>query len=87
MEKKKTARIQPAVTVKKDLASIVGSSELTRGEVIKKLWDYIKANNLQDPKNKRLIVPDAALAKVFGSKEPVDMMKLAGIVNKHLEKK
>ncbi len=87
VEKKKTARIQPAVTVKKDLAYIVGSSELTRGEVIKKLWDYIKANNLQDPKNKRLIVPDAALAKVFGSKEPVDMMKLAGIVNKHLEKK
>lgn len=84
---KKTSKgFQSSVKVKKDLASLIGADELPRGEIIKKLWDYIKGNNLQDPKNKRLIVPDAALAKVFGSKEPIDMMKLAGIVNKHIEK-
>lgn len=84
--KKTSTRVQPTVKIKDDLADVVGAKELTRGEIIKKLWDYIKAHNLQDPNNKRLIVPDAALAKVFGHKEPVDMMKLAGIVNKHLEK-
>lgn len=84
--KKTTTRIQPTVKIKSDLAAVVGASELSRGEVIKKLWDYIKGHNLQDPNNKRLIVPDAALAKVFGSKESIDMMKLAAIVNKHIEK-
>jgi DNA topoisomerase I len=83
--KKKTTRAQPSVKIKSDLAKIVGGDEMPRGEIIKKLWDYIKGNNLQDAKNKRLIVPDAALAKVFGGTDPVDMMKLAGIVNKHLE--
>lgn len=82
--KKTTTRSQPSVKLKDDLAEIVGAAEMPRGEIIKKLWDYIKANNLQDPNNKRLIVPDASLAKVFGGKEPVDMMKLAGIVNKNL---
>lgn len=84
--KKTTTRSQPAVKIKSDLAAVVGASELPRGEIIKKLWDYIKANQLQDPNNKRLIVPDSALAKVFGGKTPIDMMKLAGIVNKHIEK-
>lgn len=85
-EKKKSTRTQPAVKVKEDLAAIIGSSEMPRGEIIKKLWDYIKEHQLQDPQNKRLIVPDAALSKVFGSKDPIDMMKLAGHVNKHIEK-
>jgi chromatin remodeling complex protein RSC6 len=63
----------------------VGADEMARMEVTKKLWDYIKANNLQDPKNKRLIVPDAKLAKVLG-KQPVDMMKLSGLLSKHFKK-
>lgn len=68
-----------------ELASIVGAEELSRPEVTKKLWEYIKANNLQDPKNKRMIVPDAALAKVFGNREPLSMFKLAGVLNHHLK--
>ncbi len=69
-----------------DLAAVLGADELTRGEVMKKLWEYIKEHDLQDPKNKRKIVPDEALAKVFGSKEPVDMFSLARIVSNHFVK-
>jgi DNA topoisomerase-1 len=85
---KKTAvkREQPLVKLSKELEGVVGAKELARTEVVKKLWEYIKAHGLQDPKNKRRIVPDEKLAKLFGSKEPVDMMKLAGLLNKHMKK-
>nr|AGD98897.1 DNA topoisomerase I [Neochlamydia hartmannellae] len=83
---KKKTRTQPSVKVSKDLENIVGAAEMTRGEIIKKLWDYIKEHKLQDANNKRLITPDAALAKLFGSQESLDMMKLAGVVNKHIQK-
>ncbi|MCI5051709.1 MAG: type I DNA topoisomerase [Simkaniaceae bacterium] len=68
----------------KELTAVVGKGPLTRGEITKKLWEYIKKHDLQDPENKRRIVPDAKLEKVFGSKESVDMMKLAGIISKHV---
>ncbi len=70
----------------KELSDVVGETELSRGDVIKKTWDYIKKNNLQDPKNKRTIIPDEKLCKVFGHNEPIDMMKLSGILNKHITK-
>lgn len=76
---------QPAHTLSSELQAIVGEKELSRPEVIKKMWEYIKQHKCQDKKNKRLIVPDAKLAKVFGSKEPVDMFKLAGMIGKHLK--
>lgn len=82
--KKTAAKKQAAYALSKDLQAIVGAAELSRPEVIKKVWDYIKEHGLQDKKNKRLIVPDAKLAKVFGSKEPIDMMKLSGILGKHI---
>jgi len=84
--KKKKPSSQPLQTLSKELQAVLGEETLSRPETVKKMWDYIKANNLQDPKNKRLIVPDAKLAKVFGSKEPVDMMKLSGILGKHFIK-
>lgn len=82
----KAKRVQAAYTLSPELSAVVGETHLSRPEVTKKLWSYIKEHNLQDPKNKRLIVPDAKLAKVFGSKKPVDMMKLAGILGPHLKK-
>src|SRR5579862_1145330 len=81
----KTKRKQAAYALSKELSDIVEETHLSRPEVTKKVWDYIKKHNLQDPKNKRLIVPDAKLAKVFGSKKPVDMLKLAGILSPHLK--
>lgn len=74
-----------AKTLSKELAAVVGKKELTRGEITKKLWAYIKANNLQNPQNKRQIIPDEKLEKVFGNSEPLDMFKLAGIISKHIE--
>jgi DNA topoisomerase-3 len=65
------------------LAAVIGDSKVARTEVIKKLWDYIKANNLQDATNKRAINADAKLQAVFG-KDQVTMFELAGIVGKHL---
>lgn len=77
---------QRAYTLSKELASLIDTKEATRPEVTKKIWEYIKGNDLQDPKNKRTIVPDAKLAKVLGSKEPIDMMKLAGLLSPHFKK-
>ncbi|WP_296495043.1 DNA topoisomerase III, partial [Rhodoferax sp.] len=65
------------------LAAVIGAEPVARAQVIKKLWDYIKANNLQDAANKRAINADAKLLAVFG-KPQVTMFELAGIVGKHL---
>lgn len=86
-KKKKGARKQPEYTLSPLLAEILGSKSLSRPETTKKIWEYIKEHKLQDPKNKRLIRPDAKLAKVFGSKDPIDMMKLASLLNKHFKSK
>ena len=63
----------------KELAAVVGSDPLPRPEVVKKVWDYIKKNNLQNPENKREIKADAKLRPVFG-KDKVTMFEM----NKHL---
>jgi len=85
-EKKATKKIeQPAYKLSPELAKVVNATELSRPEVTKQLWVYIKEHNLQDPKNKRTIIPDANLAKVIG-KDPIDMMKLASCLSKHLKK-
>lgn len=66
------------------LAEVIGDEQVTRGEAIKKIWDYIKKNDLQDPKDKRSIIPDSKLEKVFGSKESVNMFRLSSILGKNL---
>lgn len=71
-------------TLSAELQAIVGAKTATRPEVVKKLWAYIKSKKCQDVKNRRLIVPDAKLAQVLGSR-PVDMMKIAGLLSKHIK--
>jgi DNA topoisomerase-3 len=82
-----TPRKAPAAgsgaTPSADLAAVIGAEPIARAQVIKKLWDYIKANGLQDASNKRAINADAKLLPVFG-KPQVSMFELAGIVGKHL---
>lgn len=78
--KAKRGKLKPS----KELAQIIGEDGITRGQAIKKMWEYIKTNELQDPNDKRQIVPDAKLEKVFGSKESVSMFKLSGILGQHL---
>ena len=67
-----------------DLEAVVGKGPMPRSEVVKKLWVYIKKNNLQDPKNKRNIVADAKLKPVFGGKAVVNMFEMTKLVSKHL---
>ena len=69
------------VTPSADLAAIVGSSPLPRSEVVSKVWDHIRKNNLQNPNNKREILADDKLRKVFG----VDKCTMFEM-NKHLTK-
>lgn len=85
-KKTPTKRVSADLTLSPELASVVGSNTMGRGEVLKKVWDYIRAHNLQDPENKRRILTDATLAKVFGSKEPVDMFKMTALLSKHMSK-
>ncbi|BDT73888.1 DNA topoisomerase 3 [Comamonadaceae bacterium OS-4] len=66
-----------------ELAAVIGAEPVARPQVMKKLWDYIKANGLQDAKDKRSINADAKLLAVFG-KPQVTMFELAGIAGKHL---
>jgi chromatin remodeling complex protein RSC6 len=81
--RKPNAAFMKALTPSAILAEIVGNKPLPRTQVVSKIWDYIKKHNLQNPKNKRNIIADDKLAKLFGKKE-VTMFELAGIVGKHL---
>ncbi len=66
------------------LAAVIGEGLVARTEVVKKIWDYIKANGLQDAANKRAINSDEKLLAVFG-KPQVTMFELAGLIGKHLD--
>lgn len=68
------------------LAEVVGNKPMPRTEIVKKIWDYIKKNNLQDKKNKRMINSDAKLKPVFGGKDQISMFDLAKLVNNQIEK-
>ena len=88
---KKTAARKPNAAFMKPmapsaaLAEVVGSKPLPRTEVTKQLWAYIKKNQLQDAKNKRMIKADAALKAVFGGKSTVNMFEMTKLVSKHLK--
>lgn len=67
-----------------ELEAVVGKGPMPRFEVVKKLWAYIKQNNLQDSKNRRNINADAKLKVVFGGKGVVNMFEMTKLVSKHL---
>ena len=67
------------------LAAVVGSTPLSRGELTKKIWDYIKKNGLQDAKNKRNINADALLKPIFGGKSQVTMFEMTKLVSSHVK--
>lgn len=71
--------LQKPLQPSKELAAIVGSNPIPRGEVVSKMWEYIKKNNLQNPENKREILADDKLQPIFGKKK-VTMFEM----NKHL---
>ena len=75
--------LQKPVNVSADLEAVVGKGPMTRAQVTSKVWEYIKANDLQDKKDKRQINPDAKLASVIG-KDQISMFKMTGAVSKHM---
>jgi DNA topoisomerase-3 len=83
-EKKPSTR-KPAAGLKPsaELAAVIGDAPVARTEVIKKIWDYIKTQGLQDPQDKRSVLADAKLQPVFG-KDKVTMFEITGLVGKHL---
>ena len=89
-KKKKAARKPNAafmrpVTPSATLAEVVGAKPMPRTEVTKKLWAYIKKNDLQDKKNRRQINADDKLKPVFGGKASVNMFAMTKLVSKHLK--
>ena len=83
-KRKPSAAFMKPMNVSPALAAVVGTKPLPRTEVTKKLWAYIKKNNLQDKKNKRNINADAALKVVFKGKATVNMFEMTKLVSKHL---
>lgn len=81
---KKNAAFMKALKPSPELAAVIGPEPMPRTEVTKRLWDYIKANNLQNPANKRNILCDDKLMAVMGKKE-VTMFEMTGLVGKHLQ--
>jgi upstream activation factor subunit UAF30 len=76
-----SAAVQPS----SELAAIVGNEAIPRSEVTKRVWDYIKANGLQDQTNKRMINADDKLRTIFGGKDQVSMFEMTALVSKHLK--
>ena len=83
MAKANSAFMKP-MKISEDLAAVVGKGPMPRSEVVKKLWVYIKKNDLQDKKNRRNINADANLKKVFGGKGVVSMFEMTKLVSRHL---
>lgn len=83
-KRKPNAKFMAPLNVSEALAAVVGNKPLPRTEVTKKLWAYIKKNNLQDAKERRNINADDNLKAVFGGKKTVSMFEMTKLVNKHL---
>lgn len=83
-KRKANAAFMRPLTPSTALAAIIGASPMPRTQVVKKLWDYIKKNKLQDEKNKRNINADDKLKTLFG-KATVSMFEMTKIVSKHLK--
>ena len=81
-KRKPNAALMAPMAVNDKLAAVIGNKPLSRGQIVKKLWDYFKKNNLQDPKNKRMINADTLLKPMFG-KAQVSMFEIGGIISKN----
>jgi chromatin remodeling complex protein RSC6 len=85
MPRKLNPALMKPLAVSADLEAVVGKGPMPRSQVIKKLWEYIKKNDLQDAKNRRNINADEKLLKVFGGKKVVNMFEMAKLISVHLK--
>lgn len=85
MAKANSAFMKP-MNLSPELEDVVGKGPMPRSEVVKALWVYIKGKDLQDPNNKRDIIADDKLKKIFDGKEKVNMFEMTKLVSKHILK-
>jgi chromatin remodeling complex protein RSC6 len=83
--RKPNAAFMKPMTPSETLAAVIGATPMPRTEVTKKVWEYIKKNNLQDAANKRNINADAKLKAVFGGKDQVSMFEMTKLISNHLK--
>lgn len=81
-------KVNPALMkpykLSEELEAVIGKGPLPRGQVMKKVWEYIKEKDLQNPKNKRNIIADALLLPLFDGKKEVTMFEMTALLSKHL---
>ncbi len=85
-KKSGSSALQQPVQPDDKLAAVVGPGAQPRTEITKKIWDYIKSNNLQDASNRRMINADAKLRPIFDGKSQVNMFEMTKLVNQHIKK-
>jgi chromatin remodeling complex protein RSC6 len=84
-KRKPNAAFMAPLTLSPVLAEVVGNRPMPRTEIIKRIWDYIKKNGLQDSKNRRMINADAKLKPLFAGKSQISMFELAKVVNNNVK--
>ncbi len=85
MVRKANPALLKPLNLSADLEAVVGKGPMSRGTVVKKIWEYIKKHNLQNPKNKRNILADDKLKKLFGGKGEVTMFEMTKLVSGHMK--
>lgn len=84
MVRKANPALLKPMKLSSELEAVVGKGPMSRGEVVKGMWDYIKKHDLQNPKNKRNILADEKLKPLFGGKSEVTMFEMTKLVSSHL---
>jgi chromatin remodeling complex protein RSC6 len=85
MPKKANPALMKPLKLSEELEAVIGKGPLPRGQVMKKVWEYIKKHDLQNPKNKRNIIADDKLKPLFGGKKEVSMFEMTKLISGHLE--
>ncbi len=84
MVRKANPALLKPMNLSSELEEVVGKGPMSRGEVVKKIWEYIKKHDLQNPANKRNILADDKLKPIFGGKGEVTMFEMMKLVSGHL---
>ena len=85
MVRKMNPALSKPLNLSSELEAVVGKGPLPRSEVVKKLWEYIKRHNLQNPQNKRNILADDKLKEIFAGKKEVSMFEMTKLVSAHMK--
>lgn len=85
MVRKANPALLKPLDISPELEAVVGKGPMPRGEVVKKMWEYIKKNDLQNPKNKRNILADDKLKPIFGGKAEVTMFEMTKLASAHMK--